>query len=126
MNYFGNGWLGRSRLLDQDGEMEVLRADIYQKGNMNYIELDLPGFVKEQIAIEYSNGYLTVTAIKDSTEEEETNYIRKERYYGEYSRTFYIGEARESLIHAKFENGILQISYQSEEESVTQRKIEIK
>lgn len=103
----------------------VMKSDIYEKdGNYN-IEIDVPGFDKKDINIECKNGYLTVTAKRESNEESnDKNYIRKERSYGEYSRTFYLGDVDADLINAKFNNGILFITVPKEEKE-TKKIIEI-
>ena len=103
----------------------VMKCDIYEKdGNYN-IEIDVPGFDKKDINIECKNGYLTVTAKRESNEESsDKNYIRKERSYGEYSRSFYLGDVDAELINAKFNNGILCITVPKEEKE-TKRIIEI-
>ena len=72
------------------GEM---KCDIYEKDNKYCIELDAPGFDKKDINIEVKDGYLTVKAHKkEESKDEKKNYIRKERYYGEYSRSFALGD----------------------------------
>ena len=84
------------------------------------LDIDLPGFKKDEIQIELKDGYLTVSAEKGLDKDEEDKkgkYIRKERYAGALSRTFYLGEEiREEEIKAKFENGILSVSIPKEEE----------
>ena len=74
----------------------------------------LPGFKKEEIKAKVENGYLTISAEKglDKDEKDEKGaYIRRERYSGQCSRTFYVGEnVRQEDIHAKFEDGILKLT----------------
>ena len=103
----------------------VMKCDIYEKdGNYN-IEVDVPGFDKNDINIECKNGYLTITAKRESNEESnDKNYIRKERSYGEYTRQFYLGDVDTDLINAKFNNGTLCITVPKEEKD-TQKVIEI-
>ncbi len=78
------------------------------------VEIDLPGFKKEEINIELNNGYLTVSAAKGIEENNNNSHgklIRQEKYYGSMSRSFYIGENIEAKdISAKHENGVLIIS----------------
>ena len=93
-------------------ESKVMKTDIKEKENTFVLEMDLPGFSKEDIKIEVENGYLTVNAKmnKLDEDEEEGKFIRKERYYGECSRSFYIGEEiSEDDIKASFRNGILKL-----------------
>ena len=104
----------------------VMKCDIYEKdGNYN-IEVDVPGFDKKDISIECKDGYLTVTAKRESNEENnDKNYIRKERSYGEYSRSFYLGDVNTDLINAKFNNGTLCITVPKEENRDNKKYIEI-
>lgn len=111
-------------------EMQLMKTDI-KETNENYIlEMDLPGYNKENIAIELNDGYLTVTAeISNDIDEsdEEANYIHKERYSGKCSRSFYVGEnIKEEDINASFKNGILNIIVPKEEKvERTKKQIEI-
>ena len=94
----------------------VMKCDIYEKDGKYNIEVDVPGFDKKDINIECKNGYLTVTAKRESNEENsDKNYIRKERSYGEYTRSFYLGDIDADLINAKFNNGTLCITVPKEE-----------
>ena len=104
----------------------VMKCDIYEKDGKCNIEVDVPGFDKKDINVECKNGYLTITAKKEETEEDsDKNYIRKERSYGEYSRTFYVGDIDTNLINAKFNNGTLCMTVPKEERQDTKAIIEI-
>ena len=104
-----------------------MKCDIYEKEDVYHIELDVPGFGKEDINVEVKDGYLTVRAKKEKEEtEEEKNYIRRERSYGEYTRSFNLGDADEEKVNAKFENGILLITVPKKDESLSKKTIEIK
>ena len=104
-----------------------MKCDIYEKDNMYHIEMDIPGFDKEDINIELKDGYLTVQAKKSNeVNEENKNYIRRERSYGEYSRTFNLGDADAEKVDAKFEKGTLLITVPKKDESLTKKIIEIK
>lgn len=104
-----------------------MRCDIYEKDNMYHIEMDIPGFNKEDINIELKNNYLTVKASKSKEESDENkNYIRRERSYGEYSRTFSLGEVDENNVEAKFDNGTLLITVPKKDENDFKKNIEIK
>ena len=93
-----------------------IRCDIYEKDGMYHIEADAPGFRKEDIQIEFDNGYMTISAEKeDSKEDKNKNYIKKERSYGKFERQIYIGNIEEEKIDAKFEDGILHITVPKEE-----------
>ena len=94
-------------------ESKVMKTDIKEKKEKYLIDIDLPGYEKEDIKMEISDGYLTVHASvnKEVNEEKEKGkYVRKERYVGECSRSFYVGEnVKEEEIKAKFKNGTLTI-----------------
>ncbi len=114
-NALWNGFMDRN-------EVEPFKADIYEIEDQECIEMDLPGYEKENIKVDYNNGYLTITAVK---EEEARNYIHQERYYGEYSRCFYVWDIKDSNIKASFQNGILKIMYPKENNQPTEHTIPI-
>ena len=108
-----------------------MKCDIYEKDGAYHLEMDIPGFDKKDVQIEVDdNDYLTITAEKnteDNEEDEKKNYIRKERSYGKYQRSFYVGGVDKENIQANFENGILKISMpKKEEEKSSKKTIEIK
>ena len=92
----------------------VMKTDIKENDNGYELDVDLPGYKKEDVKAELKDGYLTISASNDNTKEEKDEdgkYIRKERYTGSVSRSFYVGKyVTEEDIHAKFENGILKLS----------------
>ena len=94
-------------------ESKVMKTDIKEKKDKYLIDIDLPGYDKEDIKMEISDGYLTVHASVNKEvddEKEKGKYVRKERYVGECSRSFYVGEnVKEEEIKAKFKNGTLMI-----------------
>lgn len=103
-----------------------MKCDIYEKDGDYYIEIDIPGFDKKDIKVECDNGYLTVTAKKDEEAEDKSkNYIRRERSYGKYQRSFYIGDMDSNEIRAKFKHGMLKIIVPKVETKETKRHIEI-
>lgn len=93
-------------------ENHLMKTDIKELEGEYEIAVDLPGYSKEDINLEISNGYLNITAKKNETNEEKHGkYLHKERFYGECSRNFYIGEdINEESIKAKFNNGTLILS----------------
>lgn len=104
-----------------------MKCDIYEKDDNYYIEMDMPGFNKENINVDCDNGYLTVTANhEEKKDEEKKNYIRRERSYGEYSRTFSLGEVDEDKVNAKFDNGTLLITVPKKDQEELKKTIEIK
>ena len=92
---------------------QVMKTDVHEHDDHYEIVIDLPGFKKDQINLELQNGYLTVSAAKGLDKDEKTEkgkLIRQERYAGALSRSFYVGEGfTVDDMHAKFEDGILQI-----------------
>lgn len=96
-----------------------MKTDVKEKDGIYEISMDLPGFKKEDVKIELDNGYMTVAACNSSDNEEgdqESGYIRRERYRGECKRSFYVGEyLNREDIKAKFEDGILFINFPKEQ-----------
>ena len=104
-----------------------MKCDIYEKGGNVHIELDVPGFDKKDIKLDVEDGVLTVEATKnDEHEDKDKNYYRKERVYGSFKRQFTVGNIRENEINAKFNNGVLEISFPKEEKKESKKFIEIK
>jgi HSP20 family molecular chaperone IbpA len=101
------------RAIRQAPVPQVMRTDVKESDKGFTLDIDLPGYKKEDISAELKDGYITVSA-KTSEEheekEEDGTYIRKERTFGSCSRSFYVGEEiEESEIKAKFEDGILKL-----------------
>ena len=114
----------------KENDFGKMKCDIYEKDGVYHLEMDVPGFDKDDVNIEIDdNDYLIITAEKSSSNEENEgkNYIRRERNYGKYQRSFYVGSIDKENVEASFENGILKISLPKKEEkkSLSQR-IEIK
>lgn len=91
----------------------VMRTDVRETDSGYELHIDLPGYKKEDVRAELKDGYMTISAKADTTKEEKGEngkYIRKERYSGSCSRSFYVGEQiQQTDIKAKFEDGILKI-----------------
>ncbi len=104
----------------------LMKTDIREKDGMYVLDIDLPGFSKEDIKISLYNGNLTVTAEHHKKEEEknaEGRIIRQERYMGSCSRSWYVGEAiKDSDIKAGFENGILTLEVPTEKKKEAEEK----
>lgn len=105
-----------------------MKCDIYQKENTYHVEMDLPGFSKNEIRIECNKGNLVITAEKEEQEEntEDKKYIRRERVYGKYSRSFYLGDINEEEIEAEYTDGTLHIRIPKLKEENTKKQINIK
>lgn len=96
-------------------EKEYMKTDIYEMDNKYILELDLPGIKKDNIKVNYENGYLTITAEKNSLPTRPDTYIRRERFYGQIKRSFYIGIKKENEVKAKYIEGVLSISFPRED-----------
>ncbi len=102
-----------------ESESKLMKTDIKEKRDKYVIEMDLPGYEKDGIKVEIQDGYLTVHAKvnKQDNEEEKGKFVRKERYTGECSRSFYVGEnIKEEDIKAKFRNGTLMLEVPKKEQ----------
>ena len=104
----------------------VMKTDVRELDNGYEIIVDLPGFKKDEIEVQLEDGYLTISAAKGLDKDEtdkKGNYIRKERYNGSMSRSFYVGDGiSEDDIHGKFENGILQLDVPKKEVKAVETK----
>ncbi len=101
-------------------ETKIMKTDIKEKKDKYIIDVDLPGYDKENIKIDVEDGYLTIHATINSNneEKEEGKFVRKERYVGSCSRSFYIGnEVKDEDIKASFKNGTLTVQVAKKEES---------
>ena len=98
---------------------KIMKTDIKEKKDKYVIEMDLPGYEKDNIKIEIEDGYLSIHATANSSKDEsddEGEFVRKERYFGECSRSFYIGDdITEEDIRASFKNGTLKIEVPKKE-----------
>ena len=92
----------------------LMKTDVRETKNSYEVDVDLPGFKKDEIKLELDNGYLTISAAKgldkDETDKETGKYIRRERYAGACQRSYYVGEdITEEDIKAEFKHGILKL-----------------
>ena len=93
----------------------VMKTDVRETENSYELDIDLPGFKKEDVSLKLDGGYLTISASKglekDEKENKDGKYIRRERYEGQCSRSFYVGDGvRPEDVNASFEDGILKIA----------------
>ncbi len=104
----------------------LMKTDVKETEGGYVVDIDLPGFKKDEIRMQLTNGNLTVTAAKGLDKEEKNEdgkYIRRERYAGSMSRSFYVGEhVKEEDIHPKYENGILTFHLPKEEKKAVEQK----
>lgn len=96
----------------------MMKTDVRETDNSYELDIDLPGFKKDEVQASLENGYLTISASKGMDKDEKDKkgrYIRRERYTGAMSRSFYVGDGVDQKdIHAKFENGILKLTVPKE------------
>lgn len=112
---FDRDFFGRRNPLYGKNEKNLMKTDIKETDASFELDIDLPGFKKEEISAKVENGYLTISAAKGLDKEEKDEktgkYIRRERYTGQCTRSFYIGEeVRQEEVKARFEDGILRLS----------------
>ena len=106
----------------------IMKTDVKETDNSYELDIDLPGFKKEDINVQLDNGYLTITAEKKETNNENDpkhKYIRKERFVGKTSRSFYVGDIDQKEISAKLENGTLVVNVPKEHKNEEKKHIEI-
>lgn len=123
-NFFGD-MFSPSRVMRSAGTMST---DIRELEDSYQIDMELPGFTKEDVKAELKDGYMTIEASHSENKEDKTNdgrYIRRERYSGSYTRSFYVGESiTENDIRAKFTDGVLTVTVPKQENKpeVAQKK----
>ena len=104
---------GRNPLYGKHAK-NLMKTDVRETENTYELDIDLPGFKKDEISIDLKDGYLSISAAKGldrDQEDKKGKYIRQERYAGACSRSFFVGEGVEPKdVSAKFEDGILKIS----------------
>ena len=96
-----------------------MKTDVHEHEDHYELDIDLPGFKKEEITVELNQGNLVVSAKKGLEEDDKTKkgkLIRQERYYGSLQRSFYVGEdVKQEDIHAKYEHGVLKLTVPKQE-----------
>ena len=106
------GWSGRNPLYGKHAR-NMMKTDVRETENTYEVDVDLPGFQKDEIHLELRDGYLTISASKGldkDQEDQKGRYIRQERYAGALSRSFYVGDVEPDQVSAKYEGGVLRIS----------------
>ena len=130
-NLFDDDWMNFSfpdvdKALYGKHAQNVMKTDVRETEGGYEVDIDLPGFKKDEINAQLENGYLTISASKGLDKEEknkEGKYIRKERYAGAMSRSFYVGEdIKQEDIKAKYEDGILKLSIPKKDEKAVESK----
>ena len=118
---------GRDPLYGKQAK-NLMKTDEKELDHGYLLDVELPGFKKDEIEIQLQDGYLTISANKQIEKEEKKEkgrYIRQERYGGQCSRSFYVGDIRPEDIQAKYEDGVLRVQIPREEESKLQKQSRI-
>ena len=134
-NLFDDDWMdfpferdfwGRKNPLYGKNAKNLMKTDIREHDGGYELDIDLPGFKKDEITIDLDNGYLTISAAKGldkDGQDKKGKYIRKERYAGAVQRSFYVGDAvTEEDVKAKFEDGILRLSIPKKDAKAVETK----
>lgn len=104
---------------------QIMRTDVHDKDGNYVIEMELPGYAKEDIKADLKDGYLTISATRNETKEEKDakgNCIRKERYTGSCNRSFYVGDqVTQEDIKASFKDGILALQVPKEVQKIEEQ-----
>lgn len=110
---FFEGWRNMDRAAACDPNMSagMMSTDVRETDKGYMVDIDMPGFKKDDISLDLQNGYLTVSAHRNSSHEDKDDngrWLRRERYAGSCSRSFYVGEdVKDSDIHARYKDGTL-------------------
>ncbi len=106
---------------------DMMKTDIRDVDGNYELDIDLPGFKKEDVKIQLKDGYLNIQATREEKKDandEKGKYVRRERYSGTCARSFYVGaNIKHEDIHAKYDNGILKLTFPKEE---TKKEVEEK
>ena len=134
-NLFDDDWMdfafdrdfwGRKNPLYGKNAKNIMKTDIREHDGGYELDVDLPGFKKDEINVELEEGYLTISAAKGLDKDEQDKkgkYIRRERYAGAMQRSFYVGDAvTQEDIKAKFEDGILKLSIPKKDAKAVEMK----
>jgi len=114
MDSFEEEFFGRKNPLYGKHAKNMMKTDVRETDGTYEVDIDLPGFKKEDISVSFENGYLTVSTNKTldrDDKDKDGKYIRQERYAGSMSRSFFIGKnIPKEDIKAKYEDGVLRLS----------------
>ena len=123
---FERDFFGGKKPLYGKHAKNMMKTDVKETDSGYEVDIDLPGFKKDEINAKLENGYLTISASKGLDKDEkdkEGKYIRRERYAGAMSRSFYVGEqVHQEDIRAKFEDGILRLSVPKKDAKEVEKK----
>lgn len=111
-DFFEGDFFGRRNLLYCKHARNLMKTDVREDEKGYELDVDLPGFKKDEISLEVKDGYLTISAQKGLDKDEEDKkgrVLRQERYTGVCSRSFYVGNVKPEDVKAKYESGVLSI-----------------
>ena len=124
LDFFDDAFDSFFRPVFYDEKFDAMKTDIKETPNSYEMEIEMPGFDKEDISVSVENGYMTIGAEKKEKEEDKNEahrYVRKERSVS-CQRSYYVGEAEEGDIKAKYVNGILSVTIPKKEEKKPESK----
>ena len=116
-------WNGSNALYGKHAR-NLMKTDVQENESGYTLSIDLPGFKKDEVNVELKDGYLTVSAQKGLDKDEtdkQGRYIRRERYAGSCSRSFYVGDLKPEDIRGKFESGVLTLSMPKQSPALPQQ-----
>ena len=123
---FDRDFWGKKNPLYGKRAKNLMKTDIREHDGGYEVDIDLPGFKKDEINVDLEDGYLTISAAKGMDKDEEKKkgrYIRRERYAGAVQRSFYVGDAlTQEDIKAKYEHGILKLSIPKKDAKAVETK----
>ena len=123
---FDKYFFGKKNPLYGKHAKNMMKTDVKETDSSYEVDIDLPGFKKDEINAKLENGYLTISAAKGLDKDEKDKkgkYIRKERYAGAMSRSFYVGDAvTQEEIKAKYEDGILKLAIPKKDAKAVENK----
>ncbi len=115
-----------NNLSGRDSAKPLMRTDVKELGADYLLEIEMPGFEKDEIHAELEKGYLTISGVHENKLDEDEKcgkYVRRERYLGKCSRSFYIGEnLTQEDVKAKYENGILTVAFPKDKKPEVEEK----
>lgn len=110
-NFFNNDFMMHPTM--HNNTPQIMKTDVREFDNSYELDVDLPGFKKEDIKVDFKDSTLTISAARNTETSEKDNdgkLIRQERYVGTCKRSFYVGDIQPTDISAKYEDGILKLS----------------
>ncbi|MDO4338298.1 MAG: Hsp20/alpha crystallin family protein [Eubacteriales bacterium] len=123
---FENDFWNRKNPLYGKNTQNMMKTDVRETDGTYELDVDLPGFKKDQINVQLKDGYLTISAAKGldkDKQDDKGNFIRRERFAGSMTRSFYIGDQiTQDEIHAKYEDGILKLSIPKKDAKAVENK----